>query len=227
MHTVMTPLFAATLFAALATTLTPSSVLGEAHVAVGYGPKWLDSKDWRGDAANQEAATLQLDIRLDARWGGLACDLVFSRREGQGDILVSDVGDALPDVIVRPDFEVRTEGDDFVLAGYVETSVTEFDLGLRRTFGAGHGLRPFLGGGLAVVYVRHDVEILGPSISDTDSGFGAWAQAGLRWAGDLFTFSADATLLPTPTLTSTGMATTRGASPCWHWRAARSKRHRT
>ncbi len=71
------------------------------------------------------------------------------------------------------------EADDISSVGDVSfeddsVSVYAFDLGLRYIFKDGDSLRPYLGGGVSYLSVNAD-------IASVDSGFGAYAMAGLRY----------------------------------------------
>jgi hypothetical protein len=71
-------------------------------------------------------------------------------------------------------------GSPAVLQGEATSAVAELSFGVRKTWMPG-SLRPFVEGGLAAVIAGVDVEAPGGSIDDSDTGAGAYVQAGLYW----------------------------------------------
>src|SRR3972149_8799309 len=72
---------------------------------------------------------------------------------------------------------LASRDEDTVLGVDVEGSTTEVDFGVRKVWDT-KTVRPFVGGGLAIVSAEIEAEFLGVFGSDRDSALGFWANAG-------------------------------------------------
>ena len=74
----------------------------------------------------------------------------------------------------------------------VEGTTTEFDVGVRKIWGAeGSTIRPYIGGGLAFVNAEFKVTS-GFPVSDDDNGTGIWLNGGVYWTlGQHFNLGLD------------------------------------
>jgi hypothetical protein len=61
----------------------------------------------------------------------------------------------------------------------VESRILEFDLGIRKIWEVPRHIRPYIGGGLAIINGELKADSLGVSVSDDDTGFGMWADIGV------------------------------------------------
>lgn len=72
--------------------------------------------------------------------------------------------------------------DETIAGWYYEGSTSEFDLGVRKIFELENStIRPFIGGGLALVSAETSWGFGGPWFSDSDSGAGLWLNGGVYW----------------------------------------------
>jgi len=132
---------------------------GEAHARyegnfnLFVGQKWLNNDDW---APVEEQPQLGLM-------------LAFGEER-------SPVHFAIEAFISEDDFKAADPAIDTA----VKASSAEFAIGVRKIWGRG-ATRPHLGAGANVVRVREDRD--GPSgpVTQKDSGYGLWADAGVTW----------------------------------------------
>ena len=150
-------------------------VHAETNLNFVLGKKYLDSDDWPvGDDQ-----------------GSLSFLSTFGPRSWPVQVAIDVLGSGAAErsfEIVRPGVEIR--GDE------VNQSTLEFDAGVRKIWRVGRA-RPFVGGGLAVIWGRQDrVEFLLPPgnftgdeliprppliISEEDEAPGAWLDGGIFW----------------------------------------------
>lgn len=72
--------------------------------------------------------------------------------------------------------------DDTSTGFYVEGRTSEFDLGVRKIFELPDStIRPFIGGGLAMVSAEYTVGLGGLAVTDSDAGVGIWLNGGVYW----------------------------------------------
>ena len=73
-----------------------------------------------------------------------------------------------------------------------EVSTRELDLGVRHYFDLGTNMRPYFGGGLALVSLEADIDI-GPGLlgHEEGKGGGIWINGGLKWELDAFNIGFD------------------------------------
>jgi hypothetical protein len=62
----------------------------------------------------------------------------------------------------------------------VEGSTSELDVGVRKIWQAG-SVRPYIGGGVALVNGEIKIDAFGATFSDDDNGVGAWVGGGVFW----------------------------------------------
>ena len=63
----------------------------------------------------------------------------------------------------------------------VESVTSELRFGVKKIWAPNETMRPFLGGGLALVTGDLELGYLGDKISDDDSGLGVWLEGGVYW----------------------------------------------
>lgn len=127
------------------------------NVNLFLGVKFLNEDNWEPVDRPIEGGLL-LDFRPKRWWVGFALDFLYARDEDDVDVMDLGIGR----------YSVG-----------VESRTMELDLGLRKVWESPKYIRPFIGGGLAIINGRMKSEALGASTSDEATGFGGWLDAGL------------------------------------------------
>ncbi len=73
---------------------------------------------------------------------------------------------------------LRSSDDDSEMGIDIEGKTSELYLGVRKIWDTSPQLRPFVGGGLALVSAEMEAAALGIKVSDDDSGIGFWLSGG-------------------------------------------------
>ena len=153
----------------LFTTTTYAEDGWSGNVNLLLGSKGLDDRDWL--ATSHGEVGILLDF-APADWPvNIAIDMLRSRGEFSG-------------LAYDPTWSIV----------YVEEEVTtrELDLGVRHYFDLGTNMRPYFGGGLALVSLTTDWRI-GPGAwqHDEGKGGGIWLNGGIKWELDAFNIGFD------------------------------------
>lgn len=135
----------------------PAAASWSGNVNLFAGAKILDGDEWEPVDRQAEGGVL-IDFRHRVLPFNIAIDLLYSRDEEDIDVEVLNVGR---------------------VTAKVESEIMEFDLGLRKIWEQPKVLRPFLGGGLAIIRAEIEASARGRSTSDTDTAVGAWLDAGI------------------------------------------------
>jgi hypothetical protein len=155
--------------------IVPGSAFGNdwtGNLNLFLGAKYLDSDDWQPADNHGEIGAL-FDIR-HRRWpASLAIDVFGSKTDDSVDIVTTDNDANAVDV------EVRT---------------AELHVGFRKIFENFHYIRPFIGGGVALVnadlHTSQPGVLVPSSLSptlpgtltpDNDTGAGVWLDCGVYW----------------------------------------------
>lgn len=162
--------------AAIVLLVTGSAItFAETNLNFVLGQKYLDADDWR----------------VDNDQGSLAFLSTFGPQSWPVQVAIDILGSGTTEPsfeISRPGVEIR--GDD------VTQSTFELDVGVRKIWRSGRA-RPFVGGGLAVIWGRQESVILPPPpfdiegnelisdppfiVSEEDEAPGAWVDGGIFW----------------------------------------------
>ncbi len=124
------------------------------------GGKFLDGGDWR-PAKNQAEVGVAFDLKKEGWPLSLAASFLFSAMKGRSDIFL--LGDLV---------HIKTE---------VFARTFEADFGVRKIWEPDEYLRPFVGGGVALVQAQWKPDIADLSFDIEDSGAGLWLCGGLYW----------------------------------------------
>jgi hypothetical protein len=129
------------------------------NVNLFLGEKFLDKDNWEPVDQQFEMGIL-MDLDIKHRWipFSFALDLLYSRDE-------DDVGTL--------DLGVGTYYTN------VESRIMELDLGIRKIWECPKHIRPFIGGGFAIINGRLEADSIGVSVSDDETGYGMWADIGV------------------------------------------------
>ena len=127
------------------------------NVNLFLGAKFLDDEEWEPVDTQAEGGLL-IDFRHRVLPFNLAIDFLYSRDEDDVDVEMLGLG------------KVRAE---------VVGQTWEVDLGLRKIWEQPRVLRPFLGGGVALVHAEIEASARGESVSDRDTVLGVWLDTGL------------------------------------------------
>lgn len=134
----------------------PAEPRWSGNVNLFFGMKFLDEKDWKPVDKQMQAGIL-FDVRHRALPFNIAFDLLYSRDEADFDVAVLGIDS----------MEVEVEGETL-----------EMDLGVRKIWEGPREVRPFLGGGLAVIRAEIEAKGGGGSVSDRDTALGIWLDVG-------------------------------------------------
>jgi hypothetical protein len=126
------------------------------NVNVFLGAKSLDSDDW-APADDHGEVGLLVDFKKDTWPVSMAIDLLNSSSEDT---------DIDPFTGIAFDFEAET---------------TELNVGVRKIWDQSTYIRPYLGGGLAVIKAEVKASAFGASFSDDDNSLGIWLNGGVYW----------------------------------------------
>jgi hypothetical protein len=133
----------------------PNVWTGNANLFLGV--KFLEKDNWE-PLDKQLQGGLLVDFRKK-RWPiSIAADILCSGDKDK--IRVTDLGIG--------EYHVK-----------VESRIIEFDLGLRKIWESPKYIRPFIGGGVAVVNGHIKSQTRGESVSDDDTELGWWLDAGM------------------------------------------------
>lgn len=158
---------------ALLVLVTPGTpARAETNLNFVLGGKLLDSEDWPvGD--NQ---------------GSIAFLSTFGPSSWPVQVAIDILGSASgSSAVFYPESGVEIRGNDLI------DSTFELDVGVRKIWRAG-GARPFVGGGLAVIWGQQEVEF-SPSLvlSEEDEAPGVWVDGGIFWRlGRMFNIGLEA-----------------------------------
>ena len=137
------------------TSLNPHSWSGNVNLLL--GAKFLDDDDWEPVDEQVEGGIL-VDFKQNRFPLSIAIDLLYSGND-------QDIG---VDV-----FGFGTFG------AHVEARTTEVNIGVRKIWEKFETVRPFIGGGMAIINAELESKTLGASESDDDTGLGVWIDAGI------------------------------------------------
>ena len=126
------------------------------NVNIFLGSKMLDEDDWAPVDQHFEAGVL-IDFKQKSWPISIALDFLSS----------SDKEDVSFAVLNFGTFNFNLEGN-----------TTEINLGVRKIWDNPTMVRPFIGGGLAVISAEVKGTALGLSVSDDDTGVGVWLEGG-------------------------------------------------
>lgn len=127
------------------------------NVNLFLGEKFLDKDNWEPVEKQIEGGIL-IDFKQNRFPFSIALDLLCSKDEEDIGILDLGIGTFYTNV---------------------ESRIMEFDLGIRKIWECPRHIRPFIGGGLAIINGEIKSESLGVSVSDDETGFGIWADIGI------------------------------------------------
>lgn len=135
----------------------------------------VDAKTWTGNVN----LFLGAKILDKADWEPLD-------KQVEGGVLLDVKHRRLP-ISFALDFLYATDDDDIDVIGLglghygmkVEGRIMELDVGVRKIWELRQELRPYLGGGVAVINGRLKAEALNQSVSDDDTDWGLWLNAGM------------------------------------------------
>lgn len=132
------------------------------------GSKALDSDDWVADAHGEVG--ILIDIGHSSWPVNIAIDMLRSRGDFDGFVYY-------PSTLYYVEEEVTTR---------------ELNLGVRHYFEAAPGMRPYIGGGLALISLETDWRIdSGPLLHDEGHGSGIWLNGGIVWGFNEFNLGFD------------------------------------
>ena len=153
----------------LFTTTTHAEEGWSGNVNLLLGSKGMSDRDWLATSHGEVGVLLDFG-RTD--WPvNIAIDMLSSRGEFTGLAYGPGWG------IVYVEEEVKTR---------------ELDLGVRHYFDLGTNMRPYFGGGLALVSLETDWRIdSGAWLHDEGKGGGLWLNGGLKWELDAFNIGFD------------------------------------
>jgi hypothetical protein len=133
----------------------PPAWLGNVNLFL--GSKFLNEDDWKPVEEHVEGGIL-FDIRRKTWPVSIAVDLLYSRDD--------------------KDIAVDVLGFGKVNAN-AESQTVEVNIGVRKIWESLKYFRPFIGGGPAIIKAELEATQFGVSISDDDTGFGVWIDAGV------------------------------------------------
>ena len=123
------------------------------------GAKFLEEDDWEPVDEHVEGGIL-VDFKQQWFPFSIAIDLLYSGNDQDMGVHVFGFG---------------------TFGAHVESRTTEVNLGIRKIWEKSETVRPFVGGGLAIINAELNSKALGVSESDDDTGVGAWIDAGIYW----------------------------------------------
>jgi hypothetical protein len=129
------------------------------NVNLFLGAKFLEEDDWEPIDEQVEGGIL-VDFKQRRFPLSIAIDLLYSGDD-------QDIGVHV--------FGFGTFGT------HVESRTTEVNIGVRKIWERSETVRPFIGGGVALINAELESKTLGASESDDDIGVGAWIDAGIYW----------------------------------------------
>jgi hypothetical protein len=127
------------------------------NVNLFLGAKFLDEDDWEPVDEHVEGGIL-VDFKQNWLPFSIAIDLLYSGNDQNIGIAVFGFG---------------------TFSAHVESRTTEVNLGIRKIWEKSETVRPFIGGGVAIINAELESKALGVSESDDDIGVGAWIDAGI------------------------------------------------
>lgn len=134
---------------------TPGYWTGNANLFLGV--KYLEKDNWEPVDRPIEGGLL-FDFRPRHWWVNFAFDFLYATDQDKVDIMDLGIGQYSADV---------------------ESRIIESNLGLRKVWESPEHIRPFIGGGLAIVQGHIESSALGGTAAATDTGFGPWVDAGV------------------------------------------------
>ncbi|MBI5406860.1 MAG: outer membrane beta-barrel protein [Nitrospirae bacterium] len=127
------------------------------NINVLLGAKALDKDDWE-PADEQGEFGIEIDFR-EKNWPvNIAIDLLGAT--GEGTALEPFTG----------------------MFAKLESTTSEFNVGVRKIWEQYPHVRPFIGGGLSLIRGEGKVSVSGISVPDNDTGAGIWLGGGVYWA---------------------------------------------
>ena len=130
------------------------------NINVLLGVKILDSGDW-GDLQAQGAGGVQWDFKAPDWPLSVAIDFLGSYNEHKQQFIVPGTG------VVGDEWQALT---------------SELDLGVRKHWGQGASIRPFVGGGIAVIGAQLEAQTSQYHyLRDAGLGVGLWVNGGVLW----------------------------------------------
>lgn len=124
------------------------------NINVLLGAKALDEDEWE-PAHEQSELGVEIDFRKKEWPVNIAIDLLSAYDDGY----------------------VFTPGSGILF----ESRTSEFNVGLRKIWDQFPHVRPFIGGGLALIAAEAEASTYGIHISETDRGMGFWLGGGVYW----------------------------------------------
>lgn len=123
------------------------------------GAKALEKDDWE-PVEDQGEVGIRVDFR-PVEWPvNLVVDLSISSGEDEETAFVPGVG------FFKAEFDART---------------IEWNLGVRKIWEGAPHVRPYIGGGLAIIHAKVEAKFGGFSVDDDDTGLGFWLGGGVYW----------------------------------------------
>lgn len=127
------------------------------NVNLFLGAKFLDDDDWEPVDEHMEGGIF-VDFKPNSWPLSIAVGLLHS--EDDEDIGVAVLGTG-------------------TFSTNLESQTTEVNLGVRKIWEDLAYVRPFIGGGIAIINAELETSALGVSVSDDDTGVGVWIDAGI------------------------------------------------
>ncbi len=98
-------------------------------------------------------------------------------------------------VAIAFDILASANDDDFWYDGLnikMESATAEICTGVRKIWETSYAMKPFIGGGVAVIFADVEAYGYGTKIDDDDSAFGLWIDGGVYWTvSEHFNIGAD------------------------------------
>jgi len=121
------------------------------------GTRFLEKDNWEPLDKQLEGGLL-VDFRPKRWWISFAVDFLYSWDEDEIDVVDLGIGT----------YSVK-----------IKSRIWELDLGIRKIWESPEYIRPYIGGGFAIINGQMKSEAFGDSVSDDETGYGIWANAGL------------------------------------------------
>jgi hypothetical protein len=121
--------------------------------------KYLDEDDWE-PIEEQTEFGLRLDFKQEGWPVSVAIDYLVSSDDDTGLYYISGYG---------------------TVAATLDGETSELCLGVRKIWDHHPTMRPFIGGGLALISAELEASALGVSVSEDDDAIGIWIGGGVYW----------------------------------------------
>jgi len=139
--------------------LPTSAICGNwtGNINLFMGAKQLEEDDWE-PLDEQDEFGIMFDFKQEGWPVSIAIDLLSSSDEQTGLYFVSGYGTVI---------------------ATLEGETSEFDLGFRKIWDGSPTIRPYIGGGIAMVSAEIKASVLGATASDDDNATGFWLGGGV------------------------------------------------